>query len=199
MAAMGDLPELLVADADAWRAWLEAHHTEAAGTWLVLTRKGGNVTTLTYDQALDEALCVGWIDGQVRRRDDGSFRQRFTPRRPKSPWSARNVGHIARLSAEGRMRPAGEVAVAAAKADGRWVAAYAGPATAELPVDLLAAIAGDENAQAMFDVLTRTNRYSLIYRVNEAKRADTRARRIAELVAMLAQGETFHPQKRRPG
>jgi uncharacterized protein YdeI (YjbR/CyaY-like superfamily) len=190
--------ELLVPRVEQWHDWLADNHGASPSIWLVLAKKGGTVTSLTYDQALDEALCVGWIDGQVRRRDEQTYLQRWTPRRSRSPWSARNVSHIARLMAEGRMQPAGLAAVEAAKADGRWDVAYAGSATSELPADLLAAVAKDPQAQAMFDVLTKSNRYSLIYRVNEAKRADTRARRIEQLVAMLARGETFHPQRKRP-
>jgi uncharacterized protein YdeI (YjbR/CyaY-like superfamily) len=190
-----ELPELLVADAEQWRAWLTDNHADSAGVWLVLHKKGGQVTSLDYDQALDEALCFGWIDGQVSRRDEGSFRQRFTPRRPKGAWSARNVGIVARLVAEGRMTPAGQAAVAAAQADGRWQAAYAGPATAELPADFAEAIAADPRAQAMFDVLTSTNRYALTYRLGQVKRADSRARKIEQFVQMLARGETFHPQR----
>ena len=193
-----ELSELLVADVDAWRDWLVQWHESSPGVLLVLGKKGGSVTTLTYAQALDEALCVGWIDGQVGKRDEGSFRQRFTPRTKRSPWSARNVGHVARLTAEGRMLPAGVAAVEAAKADGRWDAAYAGSATAEVPPDLLAAVAADPKAQAMFDVLTKTNLYALLWRLGQVKRADTRARKIAEFTAMLARGETFHPQRTRP-
>src|SRR5579875_496503 len=103
---VAELPELLVPDAEAWHAWLDSHHADHPGVWLVLHKKGGQTTALTYDQALDEALCFGWIDGQVGRRDDGSYRQRFTRRRPNSPWSARNVGHVARLTDAGRMQPA---------------------------------------------------------------------------------------------
>ena len=192
-----DLPELLLPDVEHWRAWLVEHHLDSPGVWLVLHNKGGTVTSLTYDQALDEALCVGWIDGQVARRDEGSHRQRFTPRRPRSPWSARNVEHVARLAAEGRLLPAGVAAVEAAKADGRWDKAYAGQASAVVPADLAVAIAAEPRAQAMFEILSSGNRYAIIYRVEAAKRADTRARRIAEFVAMLARGETVHPQKRR--
>ncbi|MEP6852876.1 MAG: YdeI/OmpD-associated family protein [bacterium] len=194
----GELEELLLPDAAAWREWLEAHHETSPGVWLVLHKQGGTVTGLTYDGALDEALCFGWIDGQVQRRDEGSFRERFTPRRPRSPWSARNVGHVARLREDGRMHPAGERQVSAAQADGRWVAAYAGSATAEVPPDLAAAVAAEPQAQAMFDVLTAQNRYALIYRLGNIRRADTRARRVSEYVAMLARGETIHPQKKRP-
>ena len=195
---MNELSELLVSGAEAWRDWLSEHHAASAGVWLVLHNKGGAVTQLTYVAALDEALCFGWIDGQVARRDEGSHLQRFTPRRARSPWSARNVGHIERLRAEGRMQPAGEAAFTAASADGRVNRAYAGPATMELPDDLLAAVAANPKAQAMFDVLTKTNLFALYYRVNEAKRAETRARRIEDFVAMLARGETPHPQKKRP-
>jgi uncharacterized protein YdeI (YjbR/CyaY-like superfamily) len=190
-----ELPELLVADAEQWRAWLVDNHADSAGVWLVLHKKGGQVTSLDYDQALDEALCFGWIDGQVSRRDEGSFRQRFTPRRPTGAWSARNVGIVARLVAEGRMTPAGQAAVDAAQADGRWQAAYAGPATAELPADFAEAIAADPRAQAMFDVLTSANRYALTYRLGQVKRADSRGRKIEQFVQMLARGETFHPQR----
>jgi uncharacterized protein YdeI (YjbR/CyaY-like superfamily) len=193
-----ELPELLVPDAAAWRAWLAENHATSPGVWLVLTKKGGQVTALDYAAALDEALCFGWIDGQVSRRDEGSSRQRFTPRRAKSAWSKRNVEHIARLAAEGKLMPAGQAAVDAAKADGRWQAAYAGPAANELPDDLAAALAGSPAAQAMWDVLTSQNRYAISYRVGQAKRAETRARRIAESVAMLERGETFHPQRRKP-
>ena len=190
-----ELAELLVPDAAAWRSWLATHHASSPGVHLVLHKKGGSVTALTYALALDEALCVGWIDGQVGRRDEHSFRQRFTPRRPRSPWSVRNTEHVARLTAEGRVLPAGRAAIDAAKADGRWDAAYAGPATIVVPDDLATAVAADPAAQAMCDVLTSTNRYAVLWRLTQVKRADTRVRRIAELVAMLARGETFHPQK----
>ncbi|GGM17655.1 MULTISPECIES: YdeI/OmpD-associated family protein [Micromonospora] len=193
-----ELAELIVSDADALRSWLAAHHDSSPGVWLALTRKGGTVTTLTWQQAVDEGLCFGWIDGQARKRDQESSWIRFTPRRPRSSWSQRNVAHVARLEAQGRMQPAGRAAVEAAQADGRWAAAYAPPSEAEVPADLLAAIAADPDAQAMFDVLTRTNRFALIHRVNDAKRAETRRRRIDGFVAMLARHETPHPQKARP-
>jgi uncharacterized protein YdeI (YjbR/CyaY-like superfamily) len=194
-----ELEELLLPDAAAWRTWLEANHGTSPGVWLVLHKKGGNVTELDYAGALDEALCFGWIDGQARRRDEQTSFQRMTPRRPRSPWSARNVSYVARLDAAGRMTDAGWAAVNEAKADGRWDNAYGGQATAEVPEDLAAAIAAVPAAQAMFDVLTGTNRYALIYRVNSAKQAATRERRIAGFVDMLARGETPYPQKKRPG
>jgi uncharacterized protein YdeI (YjbR/CyaY-like superfamily) len=161
--ASAELDELIVADADALRAWLSASHATSPGVWLALTKKGGTVTTLTWQQAVDEALCFGWIDGQARKRDQETSWIRFTPRRPRSSWSQRNVAHVARLEAQGRMLPPGRVAAEAARADGRWAAAYAPPSEAEVPADLLAAIVADPAAQAMFDVLTKANRFALIY------------------------------------
>ena len=189
---------LTVADAAAWCAWLEAQHEQSDGVWLRLAKKGTtDPTSLSYEQALDEALCHGWIDGQVRRLDESTFRQRFTPRRPRSPWSKRNVAHIERLQSEGRMRVAGLAAVERAKADGRWDLAYAGQATIEVPADLAAALAAEPAAQAMFEILTSQNRYAVLFRIEHAKRADTRVRRIQQFVSMLARGETPHPQRRK--
>jgi uncharacterized protein YdeI (YjbR/CyaY-like superfamily) len=195
-----ELPELIVRDAAAWRAWLAKHHADPAGVWLVLAKKGTDKpTSLTYDQALEEALCHGWIDGQARRRDATTYRQRFTPRRRRSVWSKRNTGIVERLKAEGRMHPAGVAEVERAKADGRWDAAYAGPATIEVPPDLSEALAAEPKALAMFEALNSQNRYAVLYRIATAKRADTRARRINEFVTMLARGETVYPQNpRRP-
>jgi uncharacterized protein YdeI (YjbR/CyaY-like superfamily) len=193
-----DLPELMLPDAVAWRSWLEEHHTEPTGVWLVLGKKGGTRTALTYAAALDEALCFGWIDGQARSRDAETSFQRMTPRRARSRWSARNVGHVARLEAEGRMREAGWAQVRAAQADGRWDAAYAGAASIEVPDDFAAALAAVPAAQAWFDVLTSSNRFALHYGIVSVKRAETRARKIAEAVDRLSRGETPYPQKRRP-
>lgn len=190
-------PPLTVADAAAWRAWLTEHHEGSNGVWLTLAKKGATQpTALTYDQALEEALCHGWIDGQVRGGDAHSYRQRFTPRRPRSSWSKRNVGHVERLTNEGRMHSAGIAAVKTAKADGRWEAAYAGQATIEVPADLAAALSAEPAAQAMFQTLSSQNRYAVLLRIHSAKRTDTRARRIAQFVTMLARGETPHPQRR---
>jgi uncharacterized protein YdeI (YjbR/CyaY-like superfamily) len=193
-----ELPELIVADATAWRKWLTRHHDDPNGVWLVLAKKGTTEPTLLiYAEALEEALCHGWIDGQVRRRDEPTYRQRFTPRRARSAWSKRNVGIVERLVRERRMHPAGTAAVKKAKADGRWEAAYAGQASIEMPSDLAAALAAEPKAQAMFDILTSQNRYAVIYRVGAAKRPQTRARRIEQYVGMLARGETLHPQRRK--
>ncbi|NHC22825.1 hypothetical protein G6553_06505 [Nocardioides sp. IC4_145] len=193
-----ELPELLVPDAAAWRAWLEEHHADSPGVWLVLSKLGGDVTTLTRAAALDEALCFGWIDGQARSRDAATSLQRMTRRAPRSRWSQVNVDLVARLEAEGRMAPAGRAAVEAARADGRWAAAYAPPSRLEIPEDLRAAVAADPRAQAMFDVLTSANRFAMVTRLDTVKRAETRERKIREYVAMLARHETIHPQRARP-
>ena len=196
--AGAELEELVVPDAAALREWLLVHHLTSPGVWLALARKGGTVTTLTWQQAVDEALCVGWIDGQGRKRDAETSSIRFLPRGPRSMWSQRNVANVARLEAEGRMLPAGRAVVAAAQADGRWAAAYAPPSESEVPADLAAAVAADPAAQAMFDVLTKTNRYALVHRLGVVKRAETRRRKIAEFVEMLARQETPYPQRARP-
>src|SRR4051794_5770490 len=196
--AKAELDELIVADAAALRAWLSVNHTTSAGVWLALTKKGGIVTTLTWQHAVDEALCFGWIDGQARKRDEQTSWIRFTPRTPRSSWSQRNVAHVARLEAQGRMMPSGRAAVEAAKEDGRWAAAYAPSSEAEVPADLMAAIVADSAARAMFEVLTKANRFALIHRLNSVKRAQTRERKIGEFVAMLARHETIYPQKTKP-
>jgi uncharacterized protein YdeI (YjbR/CyaY-like superfamily) len=189
-------PELIVPDAAAWRAWLAKKHADPAGVWLVLAKKGTEeTTTLTYDQALEEAICHGWIDGQVRRRDDDTYRQRFTPRRRRSAWSKRNTDIAERLLAEGRMRSAGVAEMERAKADGRWDSAYAGQADIEVPRDLAEALAAEPKALSMFESLNSQNRYAVLYRIATTKRAETRARKIEEFVAMLARGETVYPQK----
>ena len=194
-----ELAELIVPDTAAWRAWLEAHHADSPGVRLVLAKKGTTQpTSLSYDQALDEALCFGWIDGQVKRRDEGTYCQRFTRRRTRSPWSKRNVGIVARLLEDGRIQPAGQAEIDRAQADGRWEAAYAGPATIEVPADLAAALAANPDAKRMFGQLSSQNRYAVLYRLTTAKRADTRARRVEQFTAMLARGETFYPQKLPP-
>jgi len=195
---MIELPELLVPDEAGWRAWLAENHAASPGVRLVLHKKGGAVTALDYAGALDEALCFGWIDGVIGRRDAGSYLTRFTPRTRTSKWSKNNVDNIGRLAAEGRLEPSGLAAVDAAKADGRWEAAYVGQAGAEIPEDLAAAIAANPEAQAMFEVLTAVNKYALIYRTTTVKTPGTRAAKIATFVEMLARHETPHPQKRRP-
>jgi len=189
--------ELLVKDVAAWRRWLRSNHARSDGVWLVMAKKGTTTpTSLTYDEALDEALCYGWIDGQARSRDATTRLQRWTPRRKRSNWSKRNTGIAERLIKEGRMQPAGLAEIERAKGDGRWAAAYAGPATVEVPEELSAALRARPRAKAMFEILSSQNRYAILYRIHDAKRPETRARRIEQFVAMLDRGETIYPQKR---
>ena len=191
-----DLPELVVLDAKDWRAWL-IDHPESTGVWLLLARKGTREPTcLTHDEALEEALCVGWIDGQTKRVDERTFRQRFTRRTSRSSWSRRNVEIAQRLEDEGRMHDRGRAEVERARADGRLAVAYEGPATIAVPDDLAAALAAEPTALAMFGILTSQNRFSILFRIGQAKTPQTRERRIASFVAMLAKGETVYPQKR---
>ena len=193
-----DLLALTVADGAAWRAWLQEHHGDDRGVWLTLARKGAAApTSLTYAEALEEALCHGWIDGQIRRGDKDSYRQRFTPRTARSAWSKRNVAIAERLMAEGRMQASGLAAVERAKADGRWGAAYAGPASIEVPADLAAALDSHPVARTMFQNLNSRNRYAVLYRLQTAKRAETRSRRLEQFVAMLERGETIYPNTAR--
>ena len=189
-------PELVVPDAGAWRDWLDENHAQRGGIWLVLAKKGTMApTSLTYDQALDEALCYGWVDGQLQGRDGKTYRRRFAPRSARSAWSRRNVEIATRLSSEGRFHSAGAAQVELAKADGRWETAYAGQASIGVPPDFGAALAVEPRAQAAFAALTRQNRYAILYRIETAKRRATRDRRIEQFVAMLTRGETIYPQK----
>jgi len=184
----------VVADAAAWRAWLDEHEGAHDGVWLVLAKKGTtDPTSMNYDEALLEALCSGWIDGQKRSRDATTFLQRFTPRRRASLWSTRNVGIVASLIAQGRMRERGQAEIDRAKADGRWERAYAGAATSTVPDDLHAALVASPAAAEVFARLTGSNRYAVLHRVVTAATPGSRAGRIARLVAMLERGETPHP------
>jgi len=192
-----DASELLITDVAAWRAWLDEHEATSDGVWLILARKDkDSPTSLTRDQALEEALCSGWIDAQARSRDESTSLQRYCPRRPRSRWSARNVRIVERLTAEGRMRPRGQEEVDKARADGRWDAAYEVNSNFEVPPDLAEALAASPRAAAMFEILTAQNRFAILYRVTGGKRPETRARNIAQFVAMLERGETVHPQRR---
>jgi uncharacterized protein YdeI (YjbR/CyaY-like superfamily) len=184
--------------------WLAAHHDREAELWLKIHKKDSGLPSVTHAEALDVALCWGWIDGLRKSWDDRSFLQRFSPRKPKSLWSRINQEHVARLTAAGRMTPHGQRQVDLAKADGRWAAAYAPirSATREtVPADLVAAIEANARARKTFETLGRMNLFALAFRTNHMKTATGRARKIAELVAMLARGETIVPQKatRRPG
>lgn len=185
----------VVADAAAWRAWLDRHEDDSDGVWLVLAKKGvTEPTSLTYAEALDEALCSGWIDGQKRSLDASTFLQRFTPRRKASLWSERNIGLVAALTADGRMRARGQAEIDRAQADGRWERAYAGARSAEVPDDLLAALEVSPAAAATFATLNGANRYAVLHRLMTATNATTRANRLEKLVALLERGETPHPQ-----
>ena len=187
-----DLPVEEFASAKAWERWLARHHASSAGVWLRIAKQGTGVTTVDYADALDVALCYGWIDGVRHKHDDRYFRQRFTPRRARSRWSQRNREKAEALVAAGRMRPAGQAQIEAAKADGRWDAAYAGSRTMEVPDDLARALRRNAAARRAFEALDSRNRYAILYRIHDAKRPETRARRIAQFVEMLAEGRTIH-------
>jgi uncharacterized protein YdeI (YjbR/CyaY-like superfamily) len=194
MPEPSDLPVLSFATAEEFEQWLEREHASTAGVWLRFPRKGTVVPSLTYEEAVHVALCFGWIDGQARSLDETAWLQRYTPRRRRSIWSQINRQRVARLVAEGRMRPAGLAEVERAKADGRWDAAYAPPSTATVPPDLEAALAASPAAAEAFAGLDGQNRYAILHRLATAKKPETRARRIATFVAMLEKGELLHPR-----
>lgn len=181
------------ASAAAFRDWLAAHHDRVDAIWLRLSRKAAREPSLRYPEALDEALCHGWIDGQVRSFDAESYFQWFGRRRPKSGWSRINTGHVERLTTAGQMHPAGLAAVEAARTDGRWAAAYASPRHAQPPADFLAALAKDPPAEAFFKTLNRLNTYAIFYRLETARTPATRERRMRALLAKLHRGERLHP------
>jgi uncharacterized protein YdeI (YjbR/CyaY-like superfamily) len=177
---------------DFWR-WLEKNHAESGGIWLRFFKKASGVKSLTYPEALDQALCHGWIDGQIKSFDALSWIHKFTPRRPKSGWSKINTQHVERLAKAGAMAPAGVTAVGAAKADGRWAAAYSSPRNAVLPEDFAKELAANQKAHAFFKTLNKANVYSIVYRLETAKKPETRARRMKMILAMMDQGKSFHP------
>lgn len=187
-----DLPVLAFPDQAAFEAWLEAESATAPGIYVKLAKRGAGVPSLTRDEMVESLLCFGWIDGRANSVDEHWYLTRVTPRRPRSVWSAKNVGIVAELVAAGRMRPAGLAQVEAARADGRWERAYAGPATITVPDDLAAALAAEPAAQEAFAGLDGANRYAVLWRVHTAASPATRAKRIAALVAMLAEGRTIH-------
>ena len=185
MATTPEPERLTVPHQEAWRAWLDAHEDTSTGVWLTLTKKIGSPdTTLTYAEALDEALCSGWIDGRRRSHDERTFLQHFTPRRTRSVWSQRNVTHVTRLVDEGRMRPRGQAEIAKAQADGRWERAYDGQATATIPDDLAHALEKSPTASAVWTALSKADRFPHLARIQTAD-ATTRAAYIARLVARL--------------
>lgn len=190
-----DLPMKLFKTPAAWEKWLEANHVKSAGIWMQIAKKDSGLTSVNYQEALDVALCYGWIDGQKRPLDDRTWLQRFTPRGPRSVWSKINTGKADALISSGRMRAAGLAAITVAKADGRWESAYQSWSTSDIPPDLQAALDAKPNAKAFFETLRGPNRYAIIYRVQTAKKPETRARRIADFVQMLERKETIHGQE----
>ncbi len=187
-----ELPTLLFASTGELEAWLEENHAGAAGFWLKIAKKGSGVESVTYAEALELALCFGWIDSQKRGLDEKHFLQRFTPRRPRGKWSRINRDKAEGLIASGSMRPAGLAEVEAAKADGRWEAAYAGQRTAEVPEDLQRELDRSETAREFFAKLDSANRYAILYRLEDAKKPETRKRRLRKYVEMLERGEKIH-------
>jgi uncharacterized protein YdeI (YjbR/CyaY-like superfamily) len=186
-----DLPTKLFRNAAAWEKWLAVHVTDA-GAWLKIAKKGQGVVSVSYAEALEVALCHGWIDGLKHACDEQYFLQRFTPRKPKSLWSKINIAKVEALIAAGRMQPTGLREVEAAKADGRWHAAYESASKMVPPDDLLAALAKNKQAGLFFETLDKTNRYAICWRVQTAKKPETRKARIDKFVAMLAKGEKIH-------
>lgn len=186
---MPDYPTLSFDSQDAWAGWLDEHHSSSDGIWIKIAKKASGIPSVTYTQAVEEALCYGWIDGQMKRIDDDFFVQKFTPRRVRSKWSKVNIGKVEELIASGKMQPAGFAEIERAKADGRWDAAYDSPRTATVPRDLEQALDQEPAAKAEFAKLTSSQRYSILYSLQDAKRPETRARRIAKFVEMLARGE----------
>jgi uncharacterized protein YdeI (YjbR/CyaY-like superfamily) len=187
-----DLPVLGFPDQPALEEWLESEHASAPGLYVKLAKKGAGVPSVTYAELVESVLCFGWIDGKSNRLDDRFYLQRITPRRARSVWSQKNVDAVEALTEAGRMRPAGLAAVEAARADGRWERAYAGSATITVPDDLAAALAAQPAAQQAFEALDGTNRYAVLWRVHTAATPATRAKRIAALVQLLADGGRLH-------
>jgi uncharacterized protein YdeI (YjbR/CyaY-like superfamily) len=192
MPATKELPIRSFATPAAWEGWLAEHSGERDGLWLKLAKKGSGIVSVTYEEALDAALCYGWIDGQVKPLDEAYFLRKFTPRRPKSLWSRRNIDHVARLTAAGRMRPSGLAAVEAAQEDGRWEVAYDSPKNMEVPEDFLEALGKKKEALRFFESLSRTNVYAIAWRLKTAKTPETRTRRFDALMAMLDKEEKLH-------
>jgi uncharacterized protein YdeI (YjbR/CyaY-like superfamily) len=188
-----DATVLLFAHQNAWATWLAANHTTSTGIWLRLAKKGSHIQSVTYGEALEAALCYGWIDAQKKAESEQVWLQRFTPRRCKSIWSKVNREKAAALINAGRMQPAGLAEVARAKQDGRWDAAYDSPAAAEVPDDLQYALDRNAPAREFFRTLDRANRYAILWRIQTAKKAQTRARRILRFVEMLERQEKIHP------
>jgi uncharacterized protein YdeI (YjbR/CyaY-like superfamily) len=193
MRADDGLPLRTFASAAEWESWLEANHDSSEGVWLKIAKKGSEMASVANAEALDVGLCFGWINGRREALDDDYYLQRYTPRRPRSKWSRINVDKVTELTAAGRMRPAGLAEVERAKADGRWDAAYESPRRIGVPDDLERELATRPEARAFFEGLDSRNRYAILYGLADARRPETRARRLAKFVAMLDAGDRIYP------
>ncbi len=193
MTTGADLPVIPFASRDAWAAWLEERHVSSDGLWLKFAKKASGLKTVTYAQAVEVALCYGWIDGQMRKFDEDYYLQRFTPRRARSRWSKINRQKATELIEKGEMKPAGLREVEQARADGRWDAAYDAQSTARVPEDLRRELEKSETAREFFETLNSANRYAILYQIQDAKRPETRARRIEKYVAMLSEQKKLYP------
>ena len=193
MTARTDLPILPFATRGAWEAWLDEHHAASEGLWLKIAKKDSGIETVSYPEALEVALCYGWIDGQKASFDDRYWLQRFTPRRSRSKWSKVNRQKATELIERGAMKPAGLREVERAKADGRWDAAYDAQSTATVPDDLRRELENNDAAREFFQTLNSANRYAILYQIGDAKKPETRARRIEKFVAMLAERKKLYP------
>ena len=193
-----DITPTLFKTARSFETWLKKHHATSDGLWLLIAKKGAAQPSVSYAEAVEIALCWGWIDGQKKGLDEQHFLQRFTPRRARSIWSKINVDKVAALIESERMQPAGQAQIDAAKADGRWAKAYDGARTSSVPADLQAALDASPEAKAFFATINASNRYAVLWRVQTAVKPETRARRIAQLVEMLARGEVVHIFKPKP-
>jgi uncharacterized protein YdeI (YjbR/CyaY-like superfamily) len=193
MGADDELPQHAFASSDEWEQWLERNHARSEGLWIRMAKKDAGIDSVRYPEVLDGALCFGWIDGRREALDEQYFLQRFTPRRAGSRWSQINRDKAERLIADGRMQPAGLAEVQRAQADGRWEAAYAGQRASTVPDDLQRELDARPTAKAFFAELNSQNRYAIIYRLQDAKKPETRAQRLAKFVAMLEAGERIYP------
>lgn len=193
-----DLPIIAFKTQKAWETWLASQPGTSKGLWLKLAKKSSGIASVSQPEAIETALCYGWIDGQLDAFDDDYWLIRFTPRKPKSKWSDKNRAKALQLIKQGRMKPAGMDEIERAKADGRWDAAYAPQSTAAIPDDLRAALEKSKKARDFFETLDSRNRYAILYRIHTVKKADTRAQRIAKYVSMLSRGETIYPSRGKP-
>jgi len=199
MTEKDQLPILAFASAKDWESWLEEEHTKSKGIWLKFAKTGTGIPTVSKAEAIEGALCYGWIDGQLDKFDEKHWLIRFTPRKPKSRWSEINTKSATELMARGRIKPAGQAEIDKAKADGRWEAAYAGQASIDVPQDLKEALSKQPKAEEFFKELDSRNRYAILYRLHNTRRPDARSARLATYVDMLARGETIYPLRTKSG